>query len=922
MATQDRLSRYFHFVVECTQTLEGFVMATNCGQERKFQCYGQEIIISANFDYYNALMQMFRGEAIKAAQLFSHKKVQEYNDMYTLAKNGEIDGIGIFKDIIQRCIILGMINEYQIFDVDVEQFYDNYCKKLNSSWHNLFVEKVYKIIAHEEEVYASSVAGRELRKQSDKVIGGGFGFEGYLKGATEAFAINTVKGAGHSVVNAVGNFFDRDAAKSRLNDAFFRFNAYDEMYNHVLRLLQAYWLFLSQRNIVSSEDMYFKEGKLFNLPAKVEGFLKNIKNIPVESAKRLFPQMLSVAPYFTEFHKRMFIEFGDSNGQLFEISKYLGVDFIAKHRLEILDVEYEKLLVKFDGNPRELKVAFEKLSKQYDFVVPQSQGWSPEWNEHHDFEFWCRRKTEEIEKLVSTDNTNTERADKFIARFRKNYPLYVQYTKNQQWKELCNLNDTEYATFLLKKCYRAIPAQLEPNEIVMHVFEIPGHNELCIITTKKLMQIGDEAFEDPWVRAYPLCTFKTAKDNVHFVSTSVTFELTNGEEVYCSDCGQKAAEVAMEMIIGIIHCNAHKIDLASLINKPKIAKSSGTMEQMQASETIDKNCVVNDLHKEQKNATTQTKKEPKIYETAVSEKLAASKAVQPIKAKTEMVIETQPKKRGKIKKVVIGIVCSLVVLFCLGAFLGDDNDTSKKTAEDSAKTEVVAEKKPESQPTPKKQTKADSAFGVLLYEATDGKKKGTKCYFLPESVEWKSDGIAQVSTTLVPAGEFADELEKDFGENVAHIDTVFLLDIKNRKYKTTEVTAMREGGVIDTDSGDDVWCDIKAGSNTEKLFNAIQQYLPKIDKSKLQQTSETSETQSTNNNPKHEESRSANLRKISGTKVNMRSAPGKGANVIFQFPGYESVTVLEEANPNNEPYPWYKVSYEGHTGWVYGQFVK
>ena len=61
---------------------------------------------------------------------------------------------------------------------------------------------------------------------------------------------------------------------------------------------------------------------------------------------------------------------------------------------------------------------------------------------------------------------------------------------------------------------------------------------------------------------------------------------------------------------------------------------------------------------------------------------------------------------------------------------------------------------------------------------------------------------------------------------------------------------------------------------------------------------------------------------INGTRVNMRSAPSTSANVVYQFPGYETVSVLGKTDAEAGKYPWYKVSYNGHTGWVYGQFVR
>ena len=65
-----------------------------------------------------------------------------------------------------------------------------------------------------------------------------------------------------------------------------------------------------------------------------------------------------------------------------------------------------------------------------------------------------------------------------------------------------------------------------------------------------------------------------------------------------------------------------------------------------------------------------------------------------------------------------------------------------------------------------------------------------------------------------------------------------------------------------------------------------------------------------------------NVGQINGTKVNMRAAASTDSRVIYQFPGWEHVTILDKTAPAPGKYPWYKVSYGDMTGWVYGQFLK
>ena len=61
---------------------------------------------------------------------------------------------------------------------------------------------------------------------------------------------------------------------------------------------------------------------------------------------------------------------------------------------------------------------------------------------------------------------------------------------------------------------------------------------------------------------------------------------------------------------------------------------------------------------------------------------------------------------------------------------------------------------------------------------------------------------------------------------------------------------------------------------------------------------------------------------IKGTKVNMRAEPHMKAAIVFQFPGGEAINVIGISDPEPGKYPWYKVSYEDHIGWVYGKFIR
>lgn len=61
---------------------------------------------------------------------------------------------------------------------------------------------------------------------------------------------------------------------------------------------------------------------------------------------------------------------------------------------------------------------------------------------------------------------------------------------------------------------------------------------------------------------------------------------------------------------------------------------------------------------------------------------------------------------------------------------------------------------------------------------------------------------------------------------------------------------------------------------------------------------------------------------ITGTQVNLREKPSTNSKVIYRFSGWQNVKVLDKVSRKSDKFPWYKVTYKGKTGWVYGKFLK
>ena len=354
-------------------------MVAHNGQERKFSYADNEICISKDLDYFNSLLQEFTEEAQKASFLY-REKLKAYGDIWKLAEKGEAEGVEIFKDIIQRRIVVPAIKEYQIFDIDADMFYDNYCEEINTVWHQIFQENIYTPIKNLSDAYDAKVAER-----ADKIaegyedygdgggniavaggmIGGlGLGLGLILADAAARAAFGSIGAAGHIAANEK----DRTAINEYLRNIFINFKRSNFIHYFVLALVNAKWTFLTNKGIVDANDVFFEEGDLLELSDKAKAFLNNLEHIADAKVKKAFSEVLLLAPYSQELYRAMYEKFGDSNGELKKIADYFRVDFLSAPK------DVDEVAGVIDNIDEDEKGALRFLATiKYDVYYPENQ---------------------------------------------------------------------------------------------------------------------------------------------------------------------------------------------------------------------------------------------------------------------------------------------------------------------------------------------------------------------------------------------------------------------------------------------------------------------------------------------------------------------------------------------------------------------
>ena len=179
--------------------------------------------------------------------------------------------------------------QLEIYDMS-EDSYDEECLIIDESCDALdeVAEAYNGIIAQQE---AEEEYRAERKASRGRVVGGGFGVGGALKGMATAGAMNAISGAGHSLVNAIGNAgsaLEAASAKRALyNNSSVKTLLRNGIRNDILGCFNAHIRLINRR-----KDDYFvncfdsdKAGALFQNAKKVPGkcvelLVESFKNCP------------------------------------------------------------------------------------------------------------------------------------------------------------------------------------------------------------------------------------------------------------------------------------------------------------------------------------------------------------------------------------------------------------------------------------------------------------------------------------------------------------------------------------------------------------------------------------------------------------------------------------------------------------------
>ena len=301
----------------------------------KYKLYYEEVSISSGMENYNEIKKGINKIWKKCEQEFKDKFYERFSNMDEVIK-----GVGPFcYQYIDEGIEWGIefLNKQGVHTIDYDSLMDEFIRKHKSdSPFFLAVEEVEEkyneIITAQEEMEEYR---RDRKENRDRMVGGGYGVEGAIKGAAMAGTMNMASGLAHSTVNFIGNVatsIEASSQKKKLYNSNITIAKYMEGIEVTLLHLTGDIAIALNRN--SDFDIEFFGELNGEDTAKAEAYINNIRKgyISKEEILDYCIEALELCPCCEAVYSFLVEHYGDVDGELQDLAEHFGVTVVEEYK--------------------------------------------------------------------------------------------------------------------------------------------------------------------------------------------------------------------------------------------------------------------------------------------------------------------------------------------------------------------------------------------------------------------------------------------------------------------------------------------------------------------------------------------------------------------------------------------------------------
>lgn len=308
----------------------------------EFIISGIHFPISEEMENYHYYRKLFSDLEDQVASEFDALYTKQNHRLEDIIQNGSNQYVQCMYPVIQ--IALKCLAEKDILSYDTAAFWSEYGKYFDH-WSEAYdrLEEQYAAIVLDEK---SMDEYRTLRRKTrGRVVGGGFGVGGALKGMAAAGAMNAAAGAAHMMVNGIGKIGSSFRSSSKLsaifNDPDTEKGLVDAVRMSVFSCHNAVIICILNHipsfpcTIVTPEDSKQSYIQIDNL--------RHLADNP-ERVLHSLPHIWKLNPYNPFCYRVLLKILGDADGELSRLASYFDCD-ILPDKLKLMEERRKELSI-------------------------------------------------------------------------------------------------------------------------------------------------------------------------------------------------------------------------------------------------------------------------------------------------------------------------------------------------------------------------------------------------------------------------------------------------------------------------------------------------------------------------------------------------------------------------------------------------
>jgi hypothetical protein len=283
---------------------------------------------------YNSCRKEFSNLANQAVSRFT-ALYQSNASLEDVIQNAPGQFQEALQPVLERCVAI--LLEHDVLTVDTQLLLDTYGEQIDA-WSPCYMkirDQYAEIVLNEEDL---DQYRQERRQNRGRVIGGGFGFSGAVKGMATAGAMNMALGAGHMLINGLGKITSSIAASSKKSKVF-----RDPDTLATLQQGVGDTAFKCHYALIAALKQFCRDATAYNGAVTPEAgraaaaMVQNAQKVTdPQRALDILMQALELDPYLSQWYLYMLERFGDADGNLERVADYFGVKAIRARKEEQL----------------------------------------------------------------------------------------------------------------------------------------------------------------------------------------------------------------------------------------------------------------------------------------------------------------------------------------------------------------------------------------------------------------------------------------------------------------------------------------------------------------------------------------------------------------------------------------------------------